>query len=284
MRTPIDVAICADAGDFIREFLRQSDTIISHRHQKWLSICKDWQARYPVIVKEYWQEKNYVNNYVLIDVLSEEMTGEDILVPGSSGAASEITMQAFRVKPGMRIFNTQGLGPMGFGVAAALGGCIGSGGRRTICIDGDGGFAMNPQELETVRRLNLPIKIFVLNNQGYGSIKSTQRAYFQGHLVGSDARSGLTLPDISKIAEAYGIHSFKICNHSNIRQQVREVLDDEGPAVCEVMISPNQFTAPRITSGQRADGTMFSKPMEDMWPLLSRDEFKANMIVPPIEE
>ena len=172
---------------------------------------------------------------------------------------------------------------MGFGIATAIGGCLASG-RRTVCIDGDGGFAMNTQELETINRLQLPIKVFVLNNQGYASIRNTQRTYFQGRLVGSDASSGLTLPSISKVAGAYGIHTLKIKNHSDIRQQVRDVLEFKGPVVCEVMISPDQYTAPRITSMQRPDGTMVSKPLEDMWPFLSRDEFMYNMLVPPVEE
>ena len=283
MMMPIDVSVCADAGDFIREMLRQSDSYCFQDRHGWLARCKAWQARYPVVLPEYWDAAECVNNYVLIDVLSEEMSGEDLLVPGSSGASSEITMQAFRVKAGMRVFNTQGLGPMGFGIAAAIGGCVASG-RRTVCIDGDGGFAMNTQELETINRLQLPIKVFVLNNQGYVSIRNTQRSYFEGRLVGSDASSGLTLPNIARIADAYGIHSLKIENHGHIRQQVRDVLGFEGPVVCEVMVSPDQYTAPRITSMQRPDGTMVSKPLEDMWPLLSRDEFLANMLIPPVEE
>jgi len=280
---PIDMPVCADAGDFIREMLRQSDRITFQDHHGWLARCKACQDKYPVVVAEYWDETNGINNYVLIDVLSEEMSGEDLVVAGSSGASSEITMQAFRVKPGMRVFNTQGLGPMGFGIAAAIGGCLASG-RRTVCIDGDGGFAMNTQELETIKRLQLPIKVFVLNNQGYASIRNTQRNYFQGCLVGSDASSGLTLPSIARVADAYRIHSLKIENHAHIRQQVRDVLDFEGPVVCEVMISPDQYTAPRITSMQRPDGTMVSKPLEDMWPLLGRDEFLSNMLLPPVEE
>jgi acetolactate synthase-1/2/3 large subunit len=264
--------------------LRQSKSILSADRKKWLARCKEWQTRYPVVLPEYWRETEYVNNYVLVDVLSDEMSGDDILVPGSSGASSEIIMQAFQAKPGMRIFNTQGLGSMGFGIAAAIGGCLASGGKRTICTDGDGGFAMNIQELETVKRLQLPIKFFVMNNYGYGSIRNTQRAYFKGHLVGSDAGSGLTLPDISRVAGAYGIHTVPINNHSQIRQKVREVLEYPGPVVSEVMVSPNQVTAPRVTSAQRPDGTMVSKPLEDMWPFLNREEFLSNILIPPVKE
>jgi acetolactate synthase-1/2/3 large subunit len=281
----IDVPVCADARAFLKAVLCSRGEIIGRKeHSHWLRRALEWKHKYPVVLDEYWDETGYVNNYVFVKTLGEEMSEGDLLVPGSSGGCSEITMQAFSVKQGMRVFNSQGLGPMGFGVAAALGGCLASGGRRTVSIDGDGGFHMNSQELETIRRLNLPIKLFVLNNNGYGSIRNTQRAYFQGHYVASDPSSGLTLPAITNIVQAYGIAVTRVCNHARLRSTVREVLDSPGPAVCEVMISPDQGTAPRLSSAQRADGTMVSKPLEDLWPFLPRDEFLAAMIVPPISE
>ena len=212
------------------------------------------------------------------------MSEDDLLIPGSSGACSEITMQGFRVKPGMRIFNTEGLGAMGFGIASAIGGCLASGGKHTICIDGDGGFIMNVQELETVKRLKLPIKFFILNNDGYVSIQNTQKNYFQGRYVASNPNSGLTLPDLSKISAAFDIPYTKIAHHGGIIEKVIEVLNSPSAFICEVLISPNQFTAPRITSTSKPDGTMVSKPLEDMWPFLGREEFWANMIVTPIKE
>ena len=242
------------------------------------------KKKYPVVLPEYWDEKMGVNNYVLIDVLSDEMQEGDLLIPGSSGACSEITMQAFRAKKGLRIFNSQGLGSMGFGIPASIGGCIASNRKKTICIDGDGGFQMNIQELETVSRLNLPIKFFVLNNKGYASIRSTQQAYYEGRYVGSEASSGLTLPDTSKIAMAYNLPFVRITSHADIRQKVKEILETPGPVVCEVEITQNQFTAPRISSSKREDGTMESMPMEDLWPFLDRKEFEANMIVSLFEE
>ena len=284
MMTPIDVPICADAKAFLNEFLRQSVRLAKKDRSDWLARCKDWQARYPVILPEYWQERDYVNQYVFIDVLSDEMSGDDLLIPSSSGACCEASMQAFKMKPGIRSFYTPGLGAMGFGVPASIGGCIASGSGRTVCLDGDGGFQMNCRELEVVRRLNLPIKFFVFNNQGYGSIRATQRTYFGGHFVASNAQSGLTLPDTLRVAEAYGVATRQICNHSELRQKVKEVLEIEGPVVCEVMMLPDQVTAPRLSSSQRADGTMASRPLEDLAPLLDREEFLQNMIVPPLED
>jgi len=284
MMTPIDIPVNADARAFLEEFLRRSNKIIPKDRSSWLKKCKDWQARYPVVSPEYWHERKYVNHYVLIDVLSDEMSAGDLLIPGSSGACCEATMQAFRMKQGIRSFYTPGLGAMGFGVPAAIGGCIASGGRRTVCIDGDGGFHMNSRELEVVKRLNLPIKFFVLNNQGYGSIRFTQRNYFGGHFVASDIQSGLTLPDISKIGQAYGIATRRLLNHTDIRREVREVLETEDPVVCEVMVSPDQVTIPRLSSMQQPDGSILSKPLEDLWPFLDRQEFLSNMIIPPLEE
>ena len=277
----IDLPVCADVGYFLRELLAQKSAIFNKDRSPWLSRCEQWKKRYPVVLPEYWDEKNGVNNYVLIDVLSKEMQADDLLIPGSSGACSEITMQAFCVKKGMRILNSQGLGSMGFGVPASIGGCVASNRKRTICIDGDGGFQMNIQELETVRRLNLPIKLFVLNNKGYASIRSTQNGYFEGRFVGSEASSGLTLPDTAKVAAAYNLPFERITSHSDIRQKVKQVLETPGPVICDVEITENQFTAPRVSSSKRADGSMETKPMEDLWPFLDREEFESNMIRPP---
>lgn len=278
MMMPIDVPVCADARIFIREFIRQCEIIARKDRSVWLKRCKSWLDRYPVVLPEHWEEKDYVNNYVLLEILSDEMCGDDLLIPGSSGACSERTMQAFKVKEGMRIFNSEGLGPMGFGVPASIGGCLASGRKRTVCIDGDGGFQLNIQELQTIKRLNLPIKFFVLNNQGYASIRATQQNYFGGHFVASGPSSGLTLPDTLKIAAAYELGTARIQNHSGMREKVRQILDSDGPVVCEVMVLPDQVTAPKLSSRQLEDGSMVSSPLEDLWPFLERGEFSSNMV------
>ncbi len=280
MDMEIDVPIYSDAKAAVQEFIRQADTVARRERSAWWGRCRDWKARYPVIMPEYWNEREGVSTYVFVDVLSDAMSGEDLLVPGSSGTCSEVTMQAFRVKRGMRILNTQGLGSMGFGISASIGACLASGRKRTVCVDGDGGFQMNIQELETVRRLDLPIKFFILNNKGYGSIQATQKNYFDGFFVGSNEESGMTLPSITRVAEAFGLKIASIKSHREIRERIREILQAEGPLVCEVMISPNQTTAPRVSSVKKEDGTMSSRPMEDMWPFLDREEFAANMLVP----
>ena len=155
---------------------------------------------------------------------------------------------------------------------------------RSVCIDGDGGFCLNVQELETVKRLNLPIKYFVLNNQGYASIRTTQKNYFEGRFVASDSTSGLTLPNPTKIADAFDIPSIQIKNHKNIREKVREVLDTEGPVICEVLLRYEHVTAPKLSSYQKKDGSFVSRPLEDLAPFLDRKEFQENMLIPLIKD
>jgi acetolactate synthase-1/2/3 large subunit len=284
MQTHIDVHVPSDAGVFMRALMAHLDSAKLSDNSTWLARAKEWQRQYPLCLPEYWKRTDFVDNYVFIEVLGELMTMDDLLVPGSSGQCSEITMQAFKVKNGQRIFNSEGLGPMGFGIAAPIGACIASGGRRTVSVDGDGGLIMNIQELETLHRLGLPVKIFILNNNGYGSIRNSQRNYFGGHYVASDPSSGLTLPDWRAVTESYRMPFFRIENHKQLRETVAATLGTEGPAVCEVMISPDQATMPRVTSKQRADGSIASVPMEDMAPFLDRDEFNSNMLIAPLDE
>jgi acetolactate synthase-1/2/3 large subunit len=279
----IDVPIAVDAGDFIREFLSQFYLVKKCDRSEWWNRCKEWKSRYPVILPEYRKSSIGVNTYALVDSISDYMTSDDILIPGVSGQCSEITMQAFKVKAGQRIYSSHGLGAMGFGIPASLAGCLASGRKKTICIDGDGGFHMNIQELETIQRLNLPVKFFVLNNQGYGSIRASQKNYFDGHFVASSFDSGLSLPDTLRVSAAYGIPTIKIENHDHLIERICQALKMPGPVVCDVLTPFDQPTLPRISSRQTANGQMVSMPMEDLFPFLDRDEFSRNMIIPPIQ-
>jgi acetolactate synthase-1/2/3 large subunit len=281
----IDVPVHADAKDFLRELLAQlKDTVLPQR-SAWLKKAKDWLAKYPVVLPEYWEENSgVVNPYLLVDVLSEQCTPEDVLAPGSSGACSDIFLQCFQMKDGQRVVNSPSLGAMGTGLPGAIGTCLASGKRRTICVNGDGGFQLNIQDLETVKRLKLPIKYFILCNGTYASIIGAQRNHFKGRLVGSDPSSHLTLPDVMKVAEAYGIKAMEIQDRNCLRDGVSAVLAYDGPVVCAVHVSSDQPTSPRATASTRADGMIVSLPMEDMAPRLPREEFLANMMIPPLEE
>jgi len=285
MRTPIDLSIHANARDFLTEILRQSDSVESKNRSAWISRCNDWKKRYPIVLNEHRQQSPGVSTYYLTEVLNEELSADTTVVSGSSGTGIEIFLHAVKSRAGRQIVFTTGLGAMGFGIPAAVGACIATGRAETMCIDGDGGFVMNVQELETVARLNLPIKFFVLNNQGYASIRNSQRLYFgEDAVYGADATSGVTLPPLKNIACAFGLPFARISDQVNLHQQVRAVLDTAGPIVCEVMVPPEEQRAPRISTVQRPDGSMASRPLEDMWPFLDRAEFLENMIIPAIVE
>ena len=284
LKMTVDVPVCADAAVFIQGILNTSSSLQPHDRNQWLSYCREWKAKYPVVLPEYFEQKEYVNVYAFTSILADELTKDDLLIPGSSGADIDKFWISFYVKTGQRLFSTGGLGAMGFGVPASIGGCLASGRKRTITMDGDGGFQLNIQELETVARLGLPIKYFVLNNQGYASIRSSQRTHFNGHLVGCGPSSGLTFPDTQKIAAAYGIESTRISNHKALRENIQAVLRTPGPVICDVMTDPDQIVAPRVSSHVCSDGSMVSRPLEDLCPFLERDEFISNMLIPTLKE
>ena len=266
-----------DANVFLSELNNNLDKI-TYKDNGWIEQCNILKNKYPLVLEEYRTLKDKVNTYVLIDSLSRNLTQEDVIVPGSSGSCSEITCQAFKCKKGQVFLNNQGLGSMGFGLPASIGACVASNRRRTVCINGDGGFVMNIQELETVRRLNLPIKYFILNNDGYGSIKNMQNSHFQGFYVGCDKTSGVTLPDFEKIAKSYELSYYKIDNQADIDVKVNDVLNMSGPVICEVIISEDTVTKPRAASKKLENGSMMSMPIENMWPYLSEEELQSNLI------
>ena len=283
MNGTVHIPICADAGVFIREFLRQCGSVKGKDRSAWMARCREWKVKYPVVLPEHRSHTGSVSVYYLAEIFSELLSNGDVIVAGSSGAAIEIFLLAFKVKAGQRILNNAALGAMGFGLPAAIGACLANGRKQMVCLNGDGGFQLNIQELETVARMNLPIKFFVLNNQGYASIRASQQRYF-GRLAGADATSGLSLPDLVKIASAYNLPTRRIVDQANLRQQVGDVLDAPGPCICEVMVIPDEPRAPSLSSAPRADGSMVSKPLEDLWPFLDRPEFLSNMIIPPLSE
>jgi acetolactate synthase-1/2/3 large subunit len=272
------LGVQADLANFLPAFLGVVKARSVPDFSSWLGMCRDWAKRFPVVQFDYWSKpKGYVSTYALMDALSDAAVEGDVLVPGSSGPCSDIFFQAFRVKSGQRILNAPGLGAMGTGLPGTIGACLASGRRRVINVNGEGGFQLNIQELETVRRLALPIKYFVLDNNGYRSIVAMQRNHFQGRLVGSDPSSRLTMPDTRSVAAAYGIPVLSVDSHDRLREIVAQTLATPGPVVCVVKTSADETTAPRVTSEVRPDGTIVSKPMEDMAPFLEREEFAAIM-------
>jgi acetolactate synthase-1/2/3 large subunit len=285
----IDNPICADARTFIEDMLRVAGSALDKKKDRspWLQRCLDWKARYPLVLPAH-RAPGLVSIYHLAEVIGQEAGPNDRVVSGNSGSAIEVFLLAYRARKGRRVFHTAGLGAMGYGIAASIGVCVGSGGRKTICVDGDGGLQLNIQELATIAHLQLPIKLFVLNNQGYASIRASQTNYFGGPNIGCSPETGVSIPDYRKVARAYGLKTAVIEGQGegklDLRAAVRKVLRSRGPVVCDVHVVPDEIRAPRVTSIQRADGSFVSKPLEDLWPFLDREEFARNMIVEPVRE
>jgi acetolactate synthase-1/2/3 large subunit len=275
-----DIPICADAKDFINELLRQQGSIISKNRQKWFDYCNKVKNAYPLICGKNAEQGSQVNSYFLLNTIAEQMDPGDVYVSGSSGTCVDISMQAFKVKKGQRVFCTKGLASMGYGVPSTIGAVLACGGKRTVSVVGDGGFQMNIQELETIRRLDLPVKIFVLNNSGYAQIKATQTNVFDKHFVACNSDSKLTMPDITDIAKAYKLRTVKINNNSELQGKVAEVLQGDDPVICNVIVPIDLTAFPKQVSYKRKDGQMESLPLEYMNPPLSEEELKDNMLIP----
>ena len=278
------IPICADAKRFMELLLKHKDKIKKKDFTNWIDYANRMKKKYPIVLDNYWKQEKLVNTYALLDTITEQMKPEDIYVSGSSGTCIDVSMQTFRVKKGQRVFSTKGLASMGFGVPATIGACLAGERRRTVCVNGDGGFQMNIQELETIRRLNLPIKIFVLNNQGYAQIHATQKNIFAGHYVACDEESNLTLAPISAVAAAYRLKTVQIFNNQELEEKVREVLEYEGPVICEVMVPIDLSAFPKQVSYKRSDGQMESLPLEYMNPMISEEEMQENMLIDMYEK
>lgn len=276
--------ICADAKAFLTELLRHKDRLKPRNIQSWLARCADWKTRYPVVTDDHRKPEGPVSIFNLAEVLGTEVSPNDRLVVGNSGSGIEIYLFACPTLHSQRLYHTAGLGAMGYAIPMAIAVAIANPGREVIAVDGDGGFMFNIQELETIHRLQLPIKFFVLNNDGYSSIRASQTAYFGKPSIGADRNTGLTIPDLSDVGAAFKLGTRIIHDQTHLRSEVRKALDMPGPVVIDVRVIPDEVRAPRLQSYQKPDGSFVSKPLEDLFPFLPREEFLANMIVKPLEE
>lgn len=267
----VEVSLACDAERFITALLQQLQGDRGWEKNRaswgdWLAYGKNLRAKYPSVTEGHRNKKGFVSAYYFIELLCRYIKQDDVIVPESSGAAGEITYQAFKLKAGQKMKNAAGLGSMGFGLPYAVGACLANNRRRTILIDGDGALQLNIQELETLVRLQLPVKIFVWNNGGYASIRNMQNNTFGGHHVASGADSGLTIPNISRVAEAYGIPSFKIRNNEELEQELPHILSDDRLMLCELFTAEDDVVSPRTRTFRREDGTLVSSELEHMWP------------------
>lgn len=276
--------VCADAKAFLVELLKHKDQLKPRNIEAWLGRCAAWKTRYPVVTDEHRKPEGPVSIFNLAEVLGTEAKPEDRLVVGNSGSGIEIYLLACPTLHSQRLYHTAGLGSMGYAIPMAIAVSIANPGREVIAVDGDGGFMFNIQELETIHRLDLPIKFFVLNNDGYSSIRASQTAYFKKPTIGADRNTGLTIPNLSAVGQAFKLSTHVIRDQTDLRAEVRKVLDMPGPVLCDVNVLPDEVRAPRLQSFQKPDGSFVSKPLEDLFPFLPREEFLANMIVKPLPE
>lgn len=277
-----DLAVHADAREFLDALLAVGPAGPTAEHRRWLSWCRERVARYPVVLPEYRAKGAPVNPYVFVDELFARLEEGAVVVTGD-GTACVATFQAARLRRGQRLFSNSGSASMGWDLPAAIGACIASGRRRVVALAGDGSLQMNVQELATVAHHRLPVTLFVLNNRGYHSIRQTQRAYFPDNIIGCGEESGLSFPDVLRLASAYGIPASRVGTHADLSAVLDAALFAEGPHVCEVVLDTEQPFAPKPSSRALPDGRMVSAPLEDLAPFLSREELAENLLIPAWE-
>lgn len=282
----VETPVCADAKDFftvLNSCVRQAPVF---DNPEWITVCQNWKKNYPVTLPRHWKEDGiYANVYAFIKYLSSSLPEENMTVV-SNGSACVVGSHNYVIQKDARFLINSAVASMGYGLPAAIGACMAIGKRETICIEGDGSLMMNLQELQTVLTNRLPIKLFLINNEGYHSIRQTQSNLFAEHSkVGIGPESGdLSFPDYEKLAAAFGFPYFKAHSNAEMKTAVDAALAAEGPVFCEIFVSPKQNFEPKSSTKKLADGSLFSPPLEDLAPFLDREELRRNLFITPIEE
>ncbi|EHL19929.1 hypothetical protein HMPREF9628_01102 [Peptoanaerobacter stomatis] len=272
----VDLPIHTDVSDFIDRMI-DSNYKSNSNHKKWLKWCKNNLKKYPVVQESYHRDDKFINPYVFIDKLFDNLESDDRIICGN-GSACVITFQVAKIKQGQRMFTNSGCASMGYGLPAALGVAVSNNDKRTICIDGDGSIMMNLQELSTISYNKLNIKIFLINNNGYHSIRQTQRNLFKGNFIGIDNKTGVGFYDFCKIADAFNIKYFKIESEKD-SEIINSTLKSSGPCLCEVFVDGNQNFAPKSSSKVLPNGNIVSPSLDDMFPFLDREEYESNRYI-----
>ena len=270
----------ADAKHFIEAMLPAARAMPPRDRVAWLARCADWKERYPINDGAPFPTSGPISHFHLTQILSEELPEGATIVTGSSGLAVEFFYTGFQTKVGQRVFLTSGLGAMGYGLPAMIGAYMASNGKPFFGIESDGSLMMNLQEMQTIATLRLPLRLVVFNNGGYASIRNTQRNYFEGRYVGSGPASKLEIPDFHALAKTFGWDAFRLDTVEDLRAGILRARDHAGPLLVDVHVMQDEALFPKSAALPQADGSMRSMPLEDMSPLLPRDEFRANMLVP----
>ncbi len=273
-----DLPLQYDAKEFLQALiaeLKKDTSFNKDKFASWVQWCVERRKKYPTVLPQHKDPSKPINPYHFIYELQQRLTENDVIVCGDATACI-VTFQTSQIKKGQQLFSNSGSASMGYDLPAAIGAAAAAPHKRIICLAGDGSIQMNIQELQTVVQHSWNLKIFVLDNGGYLSIKSTQNSFF-GLSVGSGPESGVTFPDMEKIGSAYGIPSVTIKNF-NFHNELDTVLSAEGPVLCNVKLDINQLFEPKLSSKQLPDGKMVSAPLHDMFPFLSKEELESNMI------
>lgn len=280
----VDLPIWADAKDFLEKLDCAAEDKV-FQGEEWLDTCRNWKKNYPVVQEKHWKENGTTANvYAFIKYLSSQLP-ENSLTAVSNGACCVVGNQAYVIQKGSRMANNGAVASMGYGLPAAIGTCLGGGKKETICLEGDGSIMMNLQELQTILSNKLPIKIFLVNNCGYHSIRITQTNLFNKNFTGIGPESGdLSFPEYKKIAEAFGYPYFEAHSNSKMKEVVDKVLKMEGPVFTEIFTDTEQVWEPKSSTKRLPDGTLVSPPLEDLAPFLPREELAKQMFIPMIEE
>lgn len=279
----VDLPVCSDAYDFIEVMLQETKGK-EFAHDEWIHAGSKWKEKYPVVLPGHFSDESPVNVYAFIDVLSRRLPEKAVTVV-ANGSASVVGSAAYYIRKGQRFLMNCGLSSMGYGLPASIGACIANHGRQTICIEGDGSIMMNLQELQTLSTNELPVKLFVINNDGYQQIRITQKNLFDGAYVGIGPDSNdLGFPDFQKLSDAFGISYYRIDNSLSMADVIDQVLQEETCCLCEVFVTKEQVFEPKSATKRLPDGRLVSPPLEDLAPFLSRDELRENMFIDLMEE
>jgi acetolactate synthase-1/2/3 large subunit len=277
----LDAAVCADLKDFAPAFVYAAQGQPTQpAHAEYLQWCKARVRRYPTVLPDYQSVRTALNPYIFINELFKALPSDAAVVAGN-GSACVIGFQAAQLRKGQRFFTNSGDASMGYDLPAAIGVALARPGKPSYCLAGDGSLMMNLQELQTLVGYRLPVKVLVINNHGYVSIKQTQKAYFADNVFGTGPEDGVSMPDFVRMATGFCIPAIKVDSIEGLRSQaVKDLLALEGPALIDVHVDPEQNFSPKLASRKLDDGTMVSPALEDMAPFLSRDEFAENIIGP----
>ncbi|MFZ4411528.1 MAG: thiamine pyrophosphate-binding protein [Bacteroidales bacterium] len=274
------IKLCIDAKEFIHQLSQYS---FPNKWSSWINWCIYRKQKYPTVLPAYKDCKEGVQPYYFIEKLTQVLPDNAITVAGN-GSACVVLFHAGIVKENQKFIWNSGCAAMGYDLPAAIGAAVGNPENPIICLAGDGSLMMNIQELSTVKHLKLPLKIIVLNNDGYISIKQTQEGFFNNNLVGCNPETGVGIPDFINVAEAFGLKTMRIETNDEIVEKIQALLTETEPILCEVMLNKEYKFIPKTSSEKKADGRMLSKPLEDLYPFLPRNEFLENMIVEPLKE